>query len=402
MFGTEVMAVSAFSVFVQPWSEEFGWSRSAISAGASFGTVMAALVAPFAGRWTDRYGARRILTGAVLLIALALAGLGFLQSLLMFFIFYALGRSIMMGASGLSGTTAIANWFDRRRALAMAMAITGQRIGTGFWPVLASALFLVVGWRGALWVMAAMVASLSLLPVLLIIGRRPEEVGLSMEGRPVASTEVPVGVVGGAPAEVAWTVREAVRTRSLWFLLGANMAMATAGGGLGLHRVPYFQERGLDVAQGGLLVAAFAMGMALGGFFAAILASWIPHRYVLALLLASGVGMMAVLINVPVNALAFVYVAGEGMMMGGFFTIAPVTYAVYFGRRSLGSIRGLVQPGVVAANAAGLLFAGVVYDLAGGRYQPAFAAFAVLFALGAVLALLAVPPRKNETVVEAA
>src|SRR5882757_3914632 len=51
-------AVATLSVFVAPMTNEFGWSRTAISGAVSLGGLLAAVAAPSLGRLLDREGAR--------------------------------------------------------------------------------------------------------------------------------------------------------------------------------------------------------------------------------------------------------------------------------------------------------------------------------------------------------
>ena len=52
------------SVFVDPMLEEFGWSRSLISSAYAIATLVGAVGVILTGRLLDRYGHRRVLTGA--------------------------------------------------------------------------------------------------------------------------------------------------------------------------------------------------------------------------------------------------------------------------------------------------------------------------------------------------
>ena len=100
--------------------------------------------------------------------------------------------------------------------------------------------------------------------------------------------------------------------------------------------------------------------------------------------------------DTPAEALACSSIFGFGL--GGMLTVPPVAYADYFGRRSLGAIRGVTEPFTTFGQAVGALVPGVVFDhlSAPGHesYRPAFAAFAALGALTTLMLLLARPPRR--------
>lgn len=52
------MFIFTFPVFLKPLSEEFGWSRQAVSSAFSVMALSVAVVAPFVGLLVDRLGAR--------------------------------------------------------------------------------------------------------------------------------------------------------------------------------------------------------------------------------------------------------------------------------------------------------------------------------------------------------
>jgi predicted MFS family arabinose efflux permease len=116
------------------------------------------------------------------------------------------------------------------------------------------------------------------------------------------------------------------------------------------------------------------------------------ERSLMAMLLLAGGGIMAMLLITPGNAWAIAHALAEGTVFGGLFTIQPVMYANYYGRASVGTIRGLAAPFVMVGNAAGALFAGVLYDLSGDDYTTAFMTFVALFAASAVAASIAGKP----------
>ena len=66
-------------------------------------------------------------------------------------------------------------------------------------------------------------------------------------------------------------------------------------------------------------------------------------------------------------------------------------FADYYGRESLGAIRGVVWPVQMVANAAGPLAASVTYDVV-GNYVAIFIIFTALILLASLCTFLAQPP----------
>src|SRR5258706_8683037 len=57
-FARQGPAVATLSIFVEPLTREFGWSRTALSGAVSLGGVLAAVTAPLIGPLLDRRGSR--------------------------------------------------------------------------------------------------------------------------------------------------------------------------------------------------------------------------------------------------------------------------------------------------------------------------------------------------------
>src|ERR1700761_8961925 len=91
-FSRQGGAVATLTIFVEPMTQQFGWSRTAISGAVSLGGLLAAVTAPALGRLLDRQGARAVLCWAILLTGLANVGLSAAGSLLTFYALFCIAR----------------------------------------------------------------------------------------------------------------------------------------------------------------------------------------------------------------------------------------------------------------------------------------------------------------------
>ena len=88
----------------------------------------------------------------------------------------------------------------------------------------------------------------------------------------------------------------------------------------------------------------------------------------------------------------YVYAALHGLTMGGVPTVMNVAWAVYFGRRHIGAIRGVVTPVGSIAGAFSPIYAGWAWST-DTNYDTPFTMFAALGIIGGVLALVAGTPK---------
>src|SRR5438874_103603 len=139
-----------FGVFLKPIMADMGWDRGTTSFAMAFGGVVSALMVPVLGWMMDRWTIRRVALPGIVLYAALLWLLGLSpHSLLIFMLLFALVEGASSIQTPLGYAKAIAAWFDRRRGLALGIAMSGIGLGGFVMPQLAQFLIDRVGWRGA-------------------------------------------------------------------------------------------------------------------------------------------------------------------------------------------------------------------------------------------------------------
>ena len=387
-FSRQGGAVATLSIFVEPMTTHFGWSRTAISGAASLGGLLAALASPLLGRLLDRQGARLVLGLAVLGTGLADLGLSLTGSLAMFYALFCVARMNFAGPFDLGIYGAVNNWFVARRTLAVSIATVAQMAGLVTLPLVAQAMILRGGWRAGWLGVGVAVLAVGFIPNWLFMVRRPEDVGLVPDRVAPRATHAMQAV---PRAEPAFTRGQALRTPAFWLLSLFTLFVYPVQAGVSLHQAPFLIERGLSPTVAATIVSTFSMmsGIASMGF--GFYPRRLPVRYALALvggLLCAGVLTMLSVRTAPVGYLA---AAVFGVGIGGLLTMLPTAWADYFGRRSYGAIRGIALSVQVLAQAAGPLLSGVLRDRS-GNYDLSLECFATLAAISLLAALLARPP----------
>ncbi len=392
-FARQGPAVATLSIFVEPLTQEFGWSRTALSGAVSLGGVLAALVAPLIGPVLDRQGSRLVLCAAVLVNGVALMLLSLTGSLGVFYLLFCLARMNWAAPFDLGLYGALNNWFVRRRAFASSVATLAQQIGLVAMPLIAQLAILQEGWRAGWLAIGATTLLVGFVPTWLLLVRRPEDLGLAPDGA-VAPTGGEAGAltVRAATAEPAFSRRRALGTGAFWLLLLYTALVFPVQAGVSLHQAPYLIERGIDPTIAATIVSTFSVMSAVATVACGLLPRSVPIRYPLA---ATGAILtLGVVLMLDIRSAGQGYLSASvfGFGLGALLTLLPVAWADYFGRTHFGAIRGIALSAQVLAQAAGPLLSGALRDMT-GDYQLALQSFAALAALSVVAALTARQPR---------
>ena len=388
------MAVATLSVFVVPMTEEFGWSRGLFSGAISLGGVCAIFISPFAGKLIDRYGSGIVIACASTIIGFCSIGLSFITYPWLFYTLYVPGRAVFSGPLELGTSTAISNWFTVRRPLALAALSVFQSFGLAGLPILMQIIIISWGWRMAWGSLGIYTLAIGVLPALLLMARRPEDMGFSPESASTKHSNSTTDPIEPIPLyEENFTVSQALHTKAFWLLAFFSVTIFIVQSGVSLHQVPHFIQQGLTGPIAVLTASTFAISQTLGGVLGATMARRIPLRVLLfvvgttAAIGSIGTGMSSTL------SWGILAAATLGSAIGGLHFLLRFTYAEYYGRMHLGSIRGLTIGSQIGGQVIGPIAAGIMYDIS-GSYRLPFLLFALAVIIGSLAVLAATPPKK--------
>ena len=341
------------SVFVDPIISDTSWSRTLVSGLYTAGSLTAAAVMVLVGRMLDRHGARVLMMVVGILFGFAALWMSQVDKPWELYAGFAAIRTLGQGSLSLIGTTLVALWFVRYRGRAMALSSLGAVISRAAFPPVIHLFISRWGWQGAWTGLAVIIWAVT--PLALLAHRNPEAVGLRPDGakaEPASTAATP-----SAPAfrEVNFSLREAMRTPSFWLLLFASSSHSLISTALIFHMVSVITSRGLESDLAATVLSVSAPMSLAGTFAAGYLADKLPNRF----LLAASQGILTVnmlwifAIAEPWQALVYGGMLGLG---GGFsMTTNAVIWPNYYGRRHLGSIRGIVSTCMVGFAALGPL-----------------------------------------------
>jgi len=391
-FSRQGPAVATLSIFIEPMTAEFGWTRTQISGAVSIGGILGALVSPLLGPFLDRNGARAVLCFAVLFTAIPLLLLSFTESLLVFYLLYCVARMNFAGPYDLGIYGSIVNWFVRRRTFVTSISTVALMSGLVAMPMIAHLVMQASGWRTAWLAVGVTVLVIGFLPTWLLHVRRPEDIGQRPDGERLSAQPVSAGAGASAHLpEPAFTRRQALATPAFWLLSLFTLLVYPVQSGISLHQAPFLIERGLDAAVAAGAVSTFALLSGIAGFAFGFWPRRLGLRAALALVGLAFGASCALMLTVDDAPTAYAAAGLFGIGVGGLITTLPIAWADYFGRRSFGAIRGVALTVQVGAQAAGPLLSGVLRD-ATGSYDASLVTFAALGLAGLAAALVAAPP----------
>ncbi len=370
----------AFGVFVEPLEGQFGWTRTQINASLSFFAV-GSLVAPFVGKFMDRFGARPVMTVSLLLFAISYLLRPFMTELWQWYALSAIQFLGLPGAAMLPAGKLIGAWYPKNRGRMLGISMMGANFGGLSIPIFASFWVTRTGWQAGyntfgLMCLAAAVSTL------VFIRDRPGKTAQESKGPEVTGTRQ--GESEGVDASTA------VRTRSFYAVILAFLATSFTYQAVLSQIIPHLQNEGMALETAALFLGFAALFGMAGKVVFGSLTERFPARYVLiGGLVGQSVGIM-ILITFPTSVVVWLAAPIYGAALGGTGVLFALLVQETFGLKSFGSIFGMTSMATAGSALLGPLMVGVIFDIT-GSYAPAFLIVIGIFAAGMVAASFAKP-----------
>ena len=392
MSTTVFQGVGTFFVALE---RTFGWNRTTLSGAFALSRAEGALLGPVEGLLVDRLGTRRMVIIGYLVMGLGFIYYSQIQSVWQFYVAY-LAISLGSGIGGwIAFVTLINNWFVRRRALAMSVAVSGIQLGGFLVPLLAWGIenhdFRLTSL--AIGVVLIVVA----LPASHFVRNRPEDVGSRPDGEPVRriGTSASVSTRADSDDDIELSPRQALRSFSFWVIAVARLTSVVSIVTLSVHLVPKLTDSGISLITANFVVTLYTFVAFISGFVAGYLADRTSKTLVLFVCMFLQALAMTILTVTDSLPMAMVFAVLWGAGFGGRVPLLTAIVGDFFGRKNFGSILGM---NMVPSNIAMIfapLFAGYMYDRTQSYLIP-FATFTVMGFIGAFAILMARQPRPTQ------
>ncbi|MBF6195096.1 MFS transporter [Nocardia sp. CDC186] len=270
------------SVLMDPLHEEFGWSHGTIGTAVSLNLLLYGLISPFAAALMDRFGIRRVVACALLLVAAGSGLTVFMSRPWHLVLTWGLLVGIGVGSMSMPFVATITGrWFVRQRGLVTGVLTAAGATGQLVFLPLVSALAHAHGWRVPSLIVAG--AALAVAPlVLLFIRDYPSDLGVRAYGAEPDST-AGLRVPAAAGASRALTVLAAIARRPGFWLLAGGFAVcgASTNGLVGTHFVSAAHDHGMPPTTAASLLALVGIFDVAGTIASGWLTDRIDPRYLL-------------------------------------------------------------------------------------------------------------------------
>jgi MFS family permease len=294
--------------------------------------------------------------------------------------------------------TLVANWFSRKRGLAMGIALAGIGFGGLAMSPLAALLIERLDWRLAYVGLASLVLLIVVGVVAAFVRSKPADLGQCPDGAPPhpAGTD-PNASVAARPGERAPVpgALEAFRSRAFWILSLCNMLTVFATLSIVAHLVAFLRDAGYQsqvaAASLGLMVGASVGGRVLFG----VLADRYPKPRVMSLALILAASGALLLFGVHVGGVLPGFVVAFGLAFGGTAVLVPLLVGECFGLASFGKILGALMVSATVGAAAGPVLTGWIFDVT-GSYRMAFVLHVAALSASALAILFVRMPERSD------
>ncbi|HTV95097.1 MAG TPA: MFS transporter [Steroidobacteraceae bacterium] len=394
------MTYVAAGVVNAPMARALGMSRGTLGLGSTVFLLCLGLSAPLVARSVNSLGSRATLCVGSLLVSL---GSVLLASCVSRGWQFVLGYGLLLGTGCGFGGIAPAHscatlWFEKRRAMALALVLVGAGLGGSiFAPLLTRLIAAANGNWHAGWSCLCAASLMAALMSILFVKNHPEEVGQVADGERQAVSEV-INDAASRRSRVYrtrdhWTLKEAAHTPTFWLLTLAAVGESVPGTSTIAHAVPHLRDLGHSAAAAGAALGLFSTSSIFGSLTVGFSCDRVEPRIVWAVCISLiGAGML-VATRARADAAMYLFTGMLGFGSGAALTCWHATVGNYFGPSSFPSILCAQLPISNTIAAASPFLVGIVYDVR-GSYTPAFVSLAAFSILAAIFLFFTRPPTR--------
>jgi len=380
VLATHALVMYTFGVFFKPLVTEFNWDRGALSGANSMYMLLAGTFAIFAGRLSDKYGPRMLVTLSGLLTGIGFLALSQINSLWQVYLIWGLFLGIGGSCCYIPVMSTIPRWFVKKTGIAIGITVAGFGLGAVITPPLAQWLISAYGWRQA-FIVLGLITFVIVIPLAQFMKHSPQRVGLKPYGEIGTLKDKQSQAAGGL------SFRQAIKTSrflvwgSILFCFFFSVQVIV------VHIVPHGIDIGISATVAAGILSIIAGGSVIGRLSIAFISDRIGGRLTLsACLILVALALIWLLFAKEIWGL-YIFAGVFGLAYGGIVLLETALTGELFGIKSLGMILGGVILFVTVGGALGAPLAGSIFD-ATGSYSLALLICVILVVLAIILSLI--------------
>ena len=384
-----------FPVFYIPIREDLMLTDTQVSLIFALSRGEAGIGGPLVGWMVDKFDSRPIVLVFGLMAGVGVIILSGVDGYWIFVLVYV--GVVSVGNNSGFGQTFLAvmnRWFVRRRAVGMTIVITAYTAGGAMLIPVISRGIEALGWRDVMLYTGIFVVVV-VVPFALLIRRSPESMGIDLAevGEAVEPSTTTTSSAQASGRD--FTVAEALRTPTYWFILVASALRISVTSGVLVHAIPIMVWKGTSAQTGADMLSLLFFVSIPARLLIGMSGMKLPGQGVLGVGMAVGAVSLLGLDLVPGTWIIFPFIAGMAVLEGA-SVLNWVLVGNIFGRRSFATLTGIISVFYSAGMMLSPLFLGWMVDRTGG-YTESLLILTVLYGVSAGLFIIARSPRTQRT-----
>ena len=381
----------SYGVLINPWLDDFGWSRAIISGAYSLSFVLMGTLAIIIGIVTDKYGPRLALSICAVCLGVGFFMISQMQLPWQLYLFYGVVFGIGMSGIWAPLLSVISRWFTERRGLITGIVISGGGLGAFIGPPTITKLMETYGWRNSSMILGG-VALLVILVAAQFLKRDPAQV-----------RQLPFGKNNVQEKDLestahSFSLREAIRTSQFWIIFSILFCLSFYTFSTMVHIMPHAIQLGIPAFSAAYILGSISGASIIGNFVMGTVCDKIGPRKIFIISFVMMSAALFWLAQAGETWMFYVFSVVFGFNHGGNAPAQAPILARIFGLKAHGSIFGMAQFGFTLGGALGPLITGYIFDLT-GRYQPAFILCGAMGIIGLILAVILRPTKRIDSVI---
>jgi sugar phosphate permease len=385
------LLIHGASVYFNPIRRDLGLTAANTSLIFTISRAQAGAGGMLFGWLADKFGARPLIVIGSVLVGFGFIGIQTIHSYVPFLLVYVLVISPGMHLGfGQTLLTAVNRWFVRRKAIALTTLLIGFSAGGALivYPLGLSVEHF--GWRETMKYSGIIILFAGLF-LAIFMRHSPEAMGIQTDEIPQDDTQPQDTARTARPT--GFTTREALRTKVFWLILAASTFRISAETGLMVHIIPIMAWKGVDEQAAAGLVSLFFLLSIPTRLVLGISGQKLPFQPLIVGGMACGALGISLVVAVDGTWVLYPFVVLLAIYEGS-IVLQWLAVGNFFGRRSYGTLTGIMRTFDTVGVLIAPYYAGRIFDLT-GEYTIALVTIAALIATSGLLYAVARRPTRE-------